>query len=162
MYKIVGIDGRQYGPVTAEEIRRWLAENRVRPQTLAQAEGAAEWKPLSSFPEFVADFKPVAPPVMAAPSAAASRASNKIAAGVLGILLGGLGIHKFILGYTGAGVVMLAVTLGCFLGGFLTCGLLWPGMGIMHLIGLIEGIIYLCKPDEEFVRTYVDGRREWF
>jgi hypothetical protein len=41
----------------------------------------------------------------------------------------------------------------------LSCFILSP---IMHIIGLIEGIIYLCKPDEEFVRTYVDGRREWF
>jgi len=32
----------------------------------------------------------------------------------------------------------------------------------MHIIGLIEGVIYLCKSDEEFVRTYVDGRKEWF
>jgi len=33
---------------------------------------------------------------------------------------------------------------------------------VTHIIGLIEGIIYLCKSDEEFVRTYVDGRKEWF
>jgi len=44
----------------------------------------------------------------------------------------------------------------------LTCGLLWPFVGIMHLIGLIEGIIYLCKSDEEFVRTYVDVARNGF
>ncbi|MCX6927414.1 MAG: TM2 domain-containing protein [Verrucomicrobia bacterium] len=79
-------------------------------------------------------------------------ASNKIAAGICGILLGGLGVHKFILGYTGAGLIMLLVTL-------LTCGIAYP---VMHVIGLIEGIIYLCKPDEEFVRVYVDGRKEWF
>ena len=41
----------------------------------------------------------------------------------------------------------------------LSCFILSP---IMHIIGLIEGIIYLCKPDEEFVRVYVDGRKEWF
>jgi hypothetical protein len=35
-------------------------------------------------------------------------------------------------------------------------------MGAMHIIGLIEGIIYLTKSDEEFVRIYVDGRKEWF
>ena len=80
------------------------------------------------------------------------RAANKIAAGVCGILLGSLGVHKFILGYTGAGLVMLLVTL-------LTCGLASP---VIHIIGLIEGIIYLTKSDDEFVRTYVDGRKEWF
>jgi TM2 domain-containing membrane protein YozV len=82
----------------------------------------------------------------------ASRASIKIPAGICGVLLGGLGIHKFILGYTGAGLILLLVTV-------LTCGLAYP---VTHLIGLIEGIIYLCKPDEEFVRLYVDGRKEWF
>jgi TM2 domain-containing membrane protein YozV len=161
MYKIIGTDGRPYGPVSAEEIRRWIAENRINAQTLVQMEGAQEWKPLGSFSEFASGPKTIPPPIPP-PPAAASRASNKIPAGICGILLGGFGVHKFILGYTGAGVVMLAVTLCAFVGGFLTCGLLWPFVGIMHLIGLIEGIIYLCKSDEEFVRTYVDGRKEWF
>jgi TM2 domain-containing membrane protein YozV len=153
MYKIVGMNGQQYGPVSAEEIRRWIAENRANAKTLVQAaEGAADWKPLGSLPEFASEFKPVPPSIAPPSSAVASRASNKIPAGVCGILLGSLGIHKFILGYTGAGLVMLLVTI-------LTCGI--AGV-VMHLIGLIEGIIYLCKSDEEFVRTYVDGRKEWF
>ena len=152
MYKIVGVDGQQYGPVSAEEIRRWIAENRVKAQTLVQMEGSQEWKPLGSFSEFASELKAVPPPIAAPPSTVASRASNKIPAGICGILLGSLGIHKFILGYTGAGLVMLLVTI-------LTCGI--AGV-VMHIIGLIEGIIYLCKSDEEFVRTYVDGRKEWF
>ena len=41
----------------------------------------------------------------------------------------------------------------------LSCFMLWP---VMHLIGLIEGIIYLTKSDEEFVHVYVDGHHEWF
>ncbi|HZR20629.1 MAG TPA: NINE protein [Verrucomicrobiae bacterium] len=80
------------------------------------------------------------------------KAGTRIAAGVFGIVLGSLGIHKFILGYTGAGLVMLLVTL-------LTCFIASP---ITHLIGLIEGIIYLTKSDEDFIKTYVEGRREWF
>ena len=43
MYKIVGVDGQQYGPVSAEEIRHWIAENRVKAQTLVQMEGSQEW-----------------------------------------------------------------------------------------------------------------------
>ena len=155
MYKIIGTDGRQYGPVNAEQIRRWIAGNRVKTQTLAQMEGASEWKPLGSFSEFAPELK-VAPPPMVPPPVVTSRASGKIPAGIFGILLGSLGIHKFILGYTGAGLIMLLVTI---VGGICTCGV---AAGVMHVIGLIEGIIYLCKPDEEFVRTYVDGRREWF
>lgn len=151
MYKIIGTDGRPYGPVTAEQIHRWAAENRVNAQTLAQMEGATEWKPVIEIPELAAGLKMLPPPV-APPSIYAARASNKIPAGICGILLGSLGVHKFILGYTGAGLVMLLVTL-------LSCFVLSP---LMHLIGLIEGIIYLCKSDEEFVRVYVEGRKEWF
>ena len=156
MYKIIGVDRQQYGPVNAEEIRRWIAENRVHAQTLVQTEATQDWKPLGSFPEFASELKVVPPPVVPPPSTLTSRASSKIPAGICGILLGSLGIHKFILGYTGAGLVMLLVTI---VGGICTCGV---AAGVMHIIGLIEGIIYLCKPDEEFVRTYVDGRREWF
>ena len=150
MYKIIGTDGRQYGPLAADHIRRWIAENRCNANTLAQSEGSTEWKPLISFPEFSSDFN-LAPPPMSG-SAYNPRASNKIPAAICAILLGGLGIHKFILGYTGAGLIMLLITI-------LTCGILWP---VFHIIGIAEGIIYLCKSDDEFVRTYVDGRREWF
>lgn len=152
MYKIIGSDGQQYGPVSAEQLRSWLGQNRVNAQTLIQPEGATEWKAASTFPEFAGDLRP-APPLTAPPSVnLPARASNKIAAGVCGILLGSLGVHKFILVYTGAGIFMLLLTL-------LTCGM---GGIVMHVIGLIEGILYLTKSDEEFVRLYVDGRKEWF
>lgn len=158
MYKIIGADGQQYGPVSADQVRRWLAENRLNARTLLQAEGSQDWKPLAAFPEFGPDLKPppafTPPPLnpVAASGYSDPRASNKIAAGVCGILIGSLGVHKFILGYTGAGLIMLLVTI-------LTCGF---GGIVMHLIGLIEGIIYLTKSDDEFVRSYVEGRREWF
>jgi TM2 domain-containing membrane protein YozV len=158
MYKIIGKDGQTYGPVTAEQVRAWITENRANAQTLAQAEGTSEWKPLNSFLEFAAALISVpasaaAPPTLTAPASSADpRASNKLAAGICGILLGTFGVHKFILGYTGPGLIMLLVTI-------LTCGLASP---VMHIIGLIEGIMYLCKSDDEFVRLYVDGRKEWF
>lgn len=79
-------------------------------------------------------------------------ASKKIPAGILGILLGALGIHKFILGYTKEGVIMLLVSL-------LTVGF---GAWLMGIIGLVEGIIYLTKTDEEFIQMYVVGRKGWF
>jgi len=83
---------------------------------------------------------------------ASAGAENKIAAGICGILLGALGIHKFILGYTKEGIFMLLVSV-------LTIGLLsW----VMGIIGLIEGILYLTKTDEEFVATYVNGKKGWF
>src|SRR5215212_8469291 len=52
MYKIIGIDGRQYGPVSAEQIKQWIAAGRVDAEIKAQKEGEEDWKALSSFPEF--------------------------------------------------------------------------------------------------------------
>ena len=71
----------------------------------------------------------------------ASGDNKKILAGVLGILLGALGVHKFILGYNKEGIIMLAVTLVL---GFFTCGI---GASLMGILGLIEGIIYITKTD---------------
>jgi TM2 domain-containing membrane protein YozV len=73
--------------------------------------------------------------------------SKKVVAGIFGILLGGLGIHKFYLGKTKAGIIQIVSNIAC---------------GAGSIIGLIEGIIYLTKSDEEFVRTYQNGPKEWF
>jgi TM2 domain-containing membrane protein YozV len=75
-------------------------------------------------------------------------ADKKIVAGILAILVGGFGIHKFVLGYTTEGIIQIVVT-------FVTCG-------IGSIVGIIEGIIYLTKSDEEFVRTYIQNKRGWF
>ena len=77
---------------------------------------------------------------------------KKIAAGICGIIIGALGIHKFVLGYNTEGLIMLLVSL-------LTCGL---GSPIMGIIGLIEGIMYLTKSDEEFYSTYIANKKAWF
>ncbi|NNC48970.1 MAG: TM2 domain-containing protein [Flaviramulus sp.] len=82
--------------------------------------------------------------------------NKKILAGVLAIILGPLGVHKFILGYTKEGITLLVITL---ILGFITCGI---GAGLTGIIGLIEGIIYLTKSDEEFYNTYQVGKKPWF
>lgn len=56
MYKIIGADGKQYGPISADQLRQWLADSRVNAQTFVCAEGEAEWKPLAAIPEFAADL----------------------------------------------------------------------------------------------------------
>ena len=75
-------------------------------------------------------------------------ADKKIPAGILGILVGGLGIHRFYLDDAKGGVIRIVITL-------VTCG-------AGSLIGLIEGIIYLTKTDEEFVQTYIVEKKAWF
>jgi TM2 domain-containing membrane protein YozV len=77
---------------------------------------------------------------------------KKIAAGICGILLGSFGVHKFILGMTTPGVIMLLITL-------LTCGI---GSVATSIIGIVEGVIYLTKSDEDFYREYIVGKKEWF
>ena len=90
------------------------------------------------------------PPV--APSGKPPEADKKILAGILAIVLGALGIHKFILGYVKEGVIMLLVSV-------ISLGMLaW----VMGIIGLIEGILYLTKSDEEFVQTYLHNKKGWF
>lgn len=94
-------------------------------------------------------------------------ADKKILAGILGIVFNGLGIHKFVLGYQKEGIIMLVstivgyvlgivgsmVVIGCvfFLIPMATC-----------IIGLIEGIMYLTKSDQEFVDTYITNKKPWF
>jgi|SRR5882672_10104652 len=65
MYKILGADQQEYGPVVAEQICRWIAERRVIPTTLIQAEGSAEWRPVSTVAEFAEALRRLAPPVIA-------------------------------------------------------------------------------------------------
>ena len=86
--------------------------------------------------------------------------NKKILAALMGILFGGLGVHKFILGYNKEGLVLLGITLVsiplmCVFIGILT-------IYIAPIIGLIEGIIYLTKSDEEFYNTYQVGKKSWF
>lgn len=74
--------------------------------------------------------------------------NKKLLAGILAIVIGSLGIHKFILGYTQAGIIQIVISV-------VTCG-------IGGIIGIIEGIIYLTKSDEDFYQTYQVGKKEWF
>lgn len=73
--------------------------------------------------------------------------NKKVVAGILAILIGALGIHKFYLGYTKEGIIQLLLGLMCGIGG---------------VIGIIEGILYLTKTDEEFYQTYQVGYKGWF
>jgi TM2 domain-containing membrane protein YozV len=89
-------------------------------------------------------------------------ADKKVAAGICGIVLGGLGIHKFILGYQQEGIIMLSVYLGGLILGFFTCGITFLLSMAVHVVGIVEGIMYLMKSDEEFVDTYINHKKPWF
>jgi TM2 domain-containing membrane protein YozV len=73
---------------------------------------------------------------------------KKLVAGILGIVLNGLGVHRFYLGDTKGGIIRIVISV-------LTCG-------VGGIIGIIEGIIYLTKSDEEFQKIYIEGKKAWF
>jgi TM2 domain-containing membrane protein YozV len=75
--------------------------------------------------------------------------NKKLPAGILAILLGPFGIHKFLLGYTTEGIIWLVISL-------FTCGT------VTYILGVIEGVIYLTKSDEEFYTTYQLNKKAWF
>jgi TM2 domain-containing membrane protein YozV len=125
-YRIIGADGRQYGPVSETQLTDWIHQARANAQTLVQTEGATDWKPMGHLPEFASALAATAiPPIVQSLDTRRSR----LAAGVLGVVLGGLGVHRFYLGYVGIGVAQIVVTV-CTAG----VGAIW---------GFIEGILIL-------------------
>lgn len=139
MYKIIGTDGKIYGPISEQQLRQWIAEGRANANTLIQVEGTDGWKPISSFPQF-GQATPTgqysAPPVLST-----DERKSKLAAGLLGIFLGGIGVHRFYLGYTTIGVVQILVTI-------VTCG-------IGAIWGFIEGILIIAGTT---ITTDAEGR----
>lgn len=140
MYTFIGADGCEYGPVDAAQLRQWISEGRANAQSLVRGPGSTSWRPLGQYPELIAPAVPAAgappyiPPSPVAPvplpvSLPVPGRKSKIAAGLLGVLLGGWGIYRFYLGFVGIGLAQILVT-------FMTCGLgaLW---------GFIEGILIL-------------------
>ncbi|VAW15268.1 Tsr1131 protein [hydrothermal vent metagenome] len=86
--------------------------------------------------------------------------NKKVLAGVLAIIFGSLGVHKFILGYQKEGIILLVATVI----GYATMCIVIGVFIVMatSIIGLIEGVIYLTKSDEEFYNTYQEGKKPWF
>ena len=135
---MIGADGGEYGPITAEQLRSWAAENRVRPATMIKPEGTSQWKPLSAFPEFSALCPPVYPSAMshARNEMKARRTGGMTAVAVVNIVLGSFvlltGLFAIILGQSGiisAPQADTAVLIGI--------GLLSAAGGV---IGVIAGI----------------------
>jgi TM2 domain-containing membrane protein YozV len=89
-----------------------------------------------------------------------SQDNKRVLTGVLSIILGSIGVHKFVLGYNNEGFIILIATaigyatLCIFIGAFI--------LTATSLLGLIEGIIYLSKTDAEFYETYQKNKKAWF
>ena len=144
-YSIVGADEREYGPVSSQVLVEWARDGRVVPKTMVMDHSTGRRFLACDLPELAAIFDgalTVAPPVhgrnypMVTPPAIYPPAvymppqRSKVAAGLLGIFLGAFGAHRFYLGHTGVGLVMLAITI-------LSCGF---GIVVTGLWGIVEGI----------------------
>jgi hypothetical protein len=160
MYKIIGTDQKEYGPVPDDEMRQWIFEGRITAQTSVMAQGGTEWKPLSAFPEFanalataaaaalpVATFAPAGSPLpTAAPRPRAKTSGMAIASLVLGIL-----------GVLSCGVTAL---VGLILG-FIARGKIRKSQGTLRgggiaLAGIIVSAIFvLLLPISAFLASKV-------
>jgi len=131
MYKIIGADRKEYGPVTADQVNKWILEGRADGQTLAQAQGSGEWKALSSFPEFAAVLaaKYLPPPVGSAdPTVTANAALAR-------------GVEVNIGECLSRGWRLLLNNLGLFLGASLLLLLIRFVLGMVPIIGALAYFI---------------------
>jgi hypothetical protein len=91
MYKIIGADGKEYGPISADQMRQWISEGRVNGQTMVLLEGTADWKPLAQFPELASSLaiapvpapQPGPSPFSGAPADNAAQLVNGPATGLM-------------------------------------------------------------------------------
>ncbi len=92
MYRIVGADGREYGPITADQLRQWVAEGRANAQTRVLAEGTTEWKTVGELPEFATPGTtgptgPTAPPTMPAMPMPTSDSLGQVNGPAIGLIV---------------------------------------------------------------------------
>jgi hypothetical protein len=86
MYRIVGADQREYGPISAEQIRQWIGEGRINGQTRIQAEGSTDWKTVAELPELAAFLRPPPATITLAPKPVSANNMLAIWAMVTGIV----------------------------------------------------------------------------
>jgi hypothetical protein len=108
MYRIIGADGREYGPISADQLRQWITEGRANAQTRVLLEGTSDWKPLSELPEFAASIPSAPPPPMPSPgvSAPSTAALDQASGPAIGLIIVG------ILYFLAAGLSLLVRLLG--------------------------------------------------
>jgi GYF domain 2 len=126
-YTVIGGDGKEYGPITDADVRRWVAEGRLNAQALAKAESDAEYRPLATFPEFADVFGPTAPaPVIAPvlPTGGSDRqaALDKVRVPAIGLMISAI-----------VGIVFLIIEL--FFPAFLMRTMLQPFVNILQQQG---------------------------
>jgi hypothetical protein len=143
MYKIIGADHIEYGPVTSGQLGEWIAQGRANAASLVWGEGATEWKPLAAIPEFAAALGSVrTTPATIGPTIALPPKTNGLA--ITGLILGILSIPFFfclclfsVLGiiFSGIGLVQIRKSHGQETGN----GLAITGI-VLSCLGLLMGV----------------------
>ena len=88
MYRVIGGDQKEYGPVSADEVRSWIRDRRLNGGSFVRTEHDANWKPLSSFPELAGVFAENASATVAAPQFQTPGSTNPLA--IAGLICGAL------------------------------------------------------------------------
>ncbi|MFO1487086.1 MAG: DUF4190 domain-containing protein [Verrucomicrobiota bacterium] len=147
MYRILGVDGREYGPVSAEQLRRWVAEGRADAETKTRTDAGGEWKPLALFPE----FSPLFPPQFAGSSPLPGRRTNSFA--VTGLIFGILsvtgGLCCYGLPFNLLGLIFSLIGLAQINGapqtytgkGMAVAGVVLSVLGLLLMLGLITFVL---------------------
>jgi hypothetical protein len=138
MYKIIGADGKEYGPITAEQLKQWLAEGRVNSQTRVLAEGATDWRPLSEIPELAATTTPSAPLAAAAFQPNAASATDQVNGPAIGLMV--TAILGFLIQLLALAVNVLGVSFGAMQSGQNEA---WMNM-FSGTIGIVSGIVTIA------------------
>ena len=110
MFKVLGGDGKEYGPVSADDLRQWVQQGRANGQTPVKSDGSPNWTPLSSLPEFSALFAPPPPGMTSAVGGAPIGNAPTSGLAITSLVMG-------ILGFATCGIsVILTAPLGLVLG----------------------------------------------
>lgn len=148
MYKLMGDDGQEYGPVSAEQVKKWIWEKRLEKTSPTLPQGASDWVFLGSLPEFAVDFGPV--PGTDTPSYSRNRVAQKAfyfgifaVIPILGALLGwialGLGVRGLTFKRKTPGADgKLQAWVGIGLGGF--CGLAYSTLIVLAWLAHKHGV----------------------
>lgn len=138
MYKIIGADGKEYGPITTEQLKQWVAEGRVNQQTKVLADGATEWKTLAEIPELAA-ARPITTTITPIISASMVSAADQVSGPAVGLIV--TAILGFLLQAAALAMNLLGVGMGAMQGRGAPDAWVSVFSGTLGVIGSILGIV---------------------
>lgn len=166
MYKVLGADRREYGPISVEQLKYWIAEGRVNHDSLARPEGAAQWQPLASYPDFYEVFGAPAetvPPLPPAAPPTADELTSHLLAGIQRVDIGDCLRAGFSFFAANAGFVIGGVFLNWLAGmiiGFVPFGRLILG-GVLEG-GLLLAVVRRMRGESAPVADVFSGFKQGF